>query len=84
MILLQLHIIKLAEYRPFAAKLIDITTFGCYYLITDGKLSQMFVATRYATETRSSSNVCRNSICDSSRGRVQMCGTPFGRMEFLY
>ena len=30
----------------------------------------MFVATRYATKIRSSSNVCRYSICDSSRGRV--------------
>nr|DAU58129.1 MAG TPA: hypothetical protein [Caudoviricetes sp.] len=32
----------------------------------------MFVATRHATKIRSSSNVCRYSICDSSRGRVQM------------
>lgn len=28
------------------------------------RLLQMFVATRYATQTRSSSNVCRYSICD--------------------
>ncbi len=32
----------------------------------------MFVATRYATKTRSSSNVSRYSICDASRDRVQM------------
>ena len=43
------------------------------YIIKVGrKLSQMFVATRYATKTRSSSNVSRYSICDSSRDRVQM------------
>jgi len=32
----------------------------------------MFVATRYATETRSSSNIFRYSTCDSPKGRVQM------------
>ena len=31
------------------------------------RLLQMFVATRYATQTRSSSNVCRYSICDLER-----------------
>ena len=38
----------------------------------DRKLSQMFVASRYATEILSSSNVSRFSMCDSSRDRVQM------------
>lgn len=41
----------------------------------------MFVATRHATKTRPSSNVCRDSICDPSRGRVQMFGTPFSRFN---
>jgi hypothetical protein len=50
-------------------------------MIKDRELSQMFVATRYATKTRSSSNVCRFSICDSSKGRVQMLKAPFERME---
>lgn len=33
---------------------------------------QMLVATWYATKIRPCSNVCRFSICDSLRGRVQI------------
>ena len=44
----------------------------------------MFVATRYATKIRSGSNVCRYSICDELKGRVQMFEAPFVRMGSLY
>ena len=50
----------------------------------DGIPSLMFVVTRYATKIRSSSNVCRYSICDELKGRVQMFEAPFVRMESLY
>ena len=35
------------------------------------RLLQMFVATRYATQIRSSSNVCRYSICDLDLEKVE-------------
>ena len=43
-------------------------------MLLDRKLSQMFVATRYATKIRSNSNVSRYSICDSLKGRDQILG----------
>lgn len=49
----------------------------------DRKLSQMFVATRYVTNKRSSTNVCRYSICDSLKGRAQILRNSI-YMEFLY
>jgi hypothetical protein len=35
-----------------------------YAVKNSKRLLQMFVATRYATQIRSSSHVCRYSICD--------------------
>ena len=40
----------------------------------------MFVATRYATQTRSSSNVCRYSICDLEKVEFKCFEVPFERM----
>ncbi|MFR8875379.1 MAG: type III toxin-antitoxin system CptIN family toxin [Roseburia faecis] len=37
----------------------------------------MFVATRYATQTRSSSNVCRYSICDLEKVEFKCFEVPF-------
>lgn len=48
------------------------------------RLLQMFVATRYATQTRSSSNVCRYSICDLEKVEFKCFEVPFERMGPLF
>lgn len=55
-----------------------------YTLVADRRLSQMFVATRYATEIRSSSNVCRYSICDLEKVEFKCFEVPFERMGPLF
>lgn len=48
------------------------------------EISQILVATRRATKIRASSNVCRYSICDSLKGRVQMLEIPsYDGVSFL-
>ena len=44
----------------------------------------MFVATRYATQIRSSSNVCRYSICDIEKVEFKCFEVPFERAEPLF
>ena len=48
------------------------------------RLLQMFVATRYATQIRSSSNVCRYSICDLEKVEFKCFEVPFERSEPLF
>ena len=48
------------------------------------KLLQMFVATRYATQIRLSSNVCRYSICDLEKVEFKCIEVPFERTEPLF
>ena len=47
------------------------------------RLLQMFVATRYATQIRSSSNVCRYSICDLEKVEFKCFEVLFERTEPL-
>ena len=48
------------------------------------RLLQMFVATRYATQIRSSSNVCRYSICDLEKVEFKCFEVLFERTEPLF
>ena len=48
------------------------------------RLLQMFVATRYATQIRSSSNVCRYSICDLEKVEFKCFEVSFERTEPLF
>jgi hypothetical protein len=48
------------------------------------RLLQIFVATRYATQIRSSSNVCRYSICDLEKVEFKCFEVPFERMGPLF
>ena len=54
-----------------------------YFKYSKGLL-QMFVATRYATQIRSSSNVCRYSICDLEKVEFKCFEVPFERSEPLF
>lgn len=44
----------------------------------------MLVATRYAIEIRTSSNVCRYSIWTHQKVEFKVFYTPFVRMDFVY
>ena len=48
------------------------------------RLLQMFVATRYATQIRSSSNVCRYLICDLEKVEFKCFEVLFERTEPLF
>ena len=55
-----------------------------YAVKNSKRLLQMFVATRYATQIRSSSHVCRYSICDLEKVEVKCFEVPFERSEPLF
>ena len=59
-------------------------TFECITVKNSKRLLQMFVATRYATQIRSSSNVCRYSICDLEKVEFKCFEVPFERSEPLF
>lgn len=54
------------------------------YFMYSKRLLQMFVATRYATQIRSSSNVCRYSICDLEKVEFKCFEVLFERTEPLF
>ena len=55
-----------------------------YSIKCGSKLLQVFVTARYATKMKSSSNVSRFSMCNSSKDRVQMVRASFERMKFYF